>query len=48
MDIEEAVERQGPDGVAQAAVGEDRRVDAVHQVAQVLQGPLGRAADVQQ
>ncbi|GAA3049830.1 hypothetical protein GCM10020000_33060 [Streptomyces olivoverticillatus] len=48
MDVEEAVERQGPYGVAEPAVGEYGRVDAADQAAQVLQRLRGRPADVQQ
>jgi hypothetical protein len=35
------VQRQRPDGIAQAAVGQHRRVDAAHQVAQFGQGTGG-------
>ena len=39
--VQRRVQRQRPDGVAEAAVGQDRRVDAPDQVTQLSQGPGG-------
>lgn len=47
-DVQEAVERQCPHRVAQATVREDRWVDAMHQVAEVLQRAFGGPAHIEQ